>query len=522
LSDFEALRKTLIWAVDGPGEPVLDLDLDTLVGAVKEHRVTSRLLWRLVDESRAAPEPLTSALVDLHRNQATRMHAQMELFARIRAAVRAADPGAEVFPLKGFSLFALTGSPKHVRASNKLDVIASDPARVVAALPDEDWVIQGDGHPHEFAVSPSVIVYASFPVVGFPAADSAAADFDPAAGTGAVRVPRRFGRSLIRFEELAAHPAASAVPLDGPVSSPAMAALIRCVHSYLGYTMFPELLPVATCFLDEVAQVRELLALEGFVPQEFDELVARYDAGLAAAFVRRLSVQLLGADPFAATRASAALPADDKVWFPQDLWWDGVTGFPAYLGWDARELVVRSPQHPSLGDTLGADSVVLRGGEEVVIRLEPGDRAGTRFLFHADDLRHSTLTCRADPDRLLLRLSLPETGADRFAVMSVADGFRRYELFAWPGQSRTAHYTFEDGPKPTADNKLRPARRESAICHEETVGERHLLSIAVPWDGTGGPDAGVLRLIVRARQQRAPWGEVERTLVVPLAVSVVN
>jgi hypothetical protein len=511
MQDVTALRNTLIWAAGGPTEPVLDLDPVTVLDAVTEHRIAGRMLRRLQTTRTPVPERLRRILLDRVQGDMIRVHEQMRLFSRIRASVRAASPGDDVLPIKGFALFALAGDLFRVRPSNKLDLIASDPALVVQAVPDDAWSLHRGDHAFTYGVSPSIIVHNAFPVVTFPQRTRAAA-FAPGAHAGVHRVPHLFGRSLITFDDFARHTAEPVVPVAGPVSAPEMAALMRCVHSYMGYTTYPGLLPIATVFLDELCQVGELVGLDSFDGQVFNTLVARHDAVLAVDFVRRLWRELLGSDPLAAVCPPGPAGDDAEPWFPQDLWWDGFSGFPVHLGWDAGELVARSDGHPDLITMLGPNRVTVHQGEEVAVPLAVDGSASARFLHYSPDHAGAVLTCRADDERLSLRVLLPGTDPGEFAAMGVVVGPHSYEIFDWPSENRSTAQAYT-GSKPLADGTR---------CRGEAVGGRQSLSISVPWDGLGRPDRRDIRVLVRARQQRKPWNEVVRSLIVPLVVTVAD
>jgi hypothetical protein len=298
------------------------------------------------------------------------------------------------------------------------------------------------------------------------------------------------------------------------VLRPEMAILIRCAHVYVGFAMNTQPLPRATVRLQELVQMRELLALPSFDPAHFRLLLTRFGAGLVVDFARHLFHRLLDEDPFDAVLGRSA----SRSAFPLNLWWDGsAAGFPVVMDWDPHELILRSAGLPDLADLLGPAEVRLGADGRVRVSFLGADdtlEAG-RYVMHRIGGGIGggiLLDCSASDHALRLRMSLPPVADNHMAAWGVQAGTFRYELFYRPG---AGEHDFSDYSSTPAG----PDDAPRVVACERDGGHTEMV-LDLPWASLGRlgmPSAGEgLPLTIRARVQERPWGVVAGGVVAPL------
>jgi hypothetical protein len=515
MEPFDALRRTLIWAAGGSGTPAFaDIDESALLNALHLHRLDTRMWHRLEVSGTAAPERLHAEITARHHRDVARTKEQIARFARLREALRSLTGTDEVLPLKGFGLYALTGREEHVRFSADLDVLgaqAADVAKAARTVTNEGYHHHGEEHPYVFAHMRNFEVHARYVITGFPAGLNPE-DFDPARHPQALRLPRPFDESTVRYDDLA-RDAVLAGADQTPVPSAEMSLLIRCAHIYVGYAMDPRPLPVATVRLEELAQVIDLLRLQTFDHKRFRNLCQRFRAGLVAGFTRRLCREILHVDPFPPAGDNSDRPWDEHDWFPQNLWWDGIgAGFPVWLGWNPQDLVVRDPQTPELIDALGPMPVPVGADHSARVALfGPRPTPGARYiaLNHHDELRSADVTFEFRDRALRTTVSLPRTPPDQMSIVGLASGDSRVELFFKPREDAAEFCDW-------SVHRLPEGQITSSATDD---GCQHVLVIDLPWQVFGRdrrPERGEsVPLLVRARQQVRPWGDVVAGVIFP-------
>ncbi len=516
MTSTDALRNTLIWAAGGPGspEPGQVGEAELLFG-LRHHRLESRMLHRAREAGVTLPQSLADALARRHAEQRELVGHQSRLYGQLREALRSLSPEAGVAPVKGFSLFALTGAEQHVRHSADLDVIGSDPALVAQAalsITGAGYHHHGEDHAYVFAHMDEVEVHTRYLVTGFPERE-APHGYDVHANPGVMRLTQPFSVSAIEFPTVAKHLVDTSL---GPVPGPELALLVRCAHIYVGYAMDPYPLPLATVRLDELSQMMDIVALDSFSETGFQALADEFDAGLVVSFARTLCRELLGADPFEAAGKAAAIGPVTRTWFPQNLWWDGIgAGFPVRLGDAPGELVARSAGRPPFNSELSPATIAADAhGRARVTFLGDGPDEASRYFWHAfhGGMGQIEAEFAMSEDGVRATITMPATPRDQMSMIGLASGESRVELFYKPDGdvSDFADYSF---------TKLAAG---SAAGTGRVDGQRHVLTVDLPWAAFGRtrrPDSGEeLEVIFRGRQQVRPWREVTGGVVAPLLI----
>jgi hypothetical protein len=515
MSASEALRRTLIWSAGGSAQPAFaDIDEEVLLSALREHRLDTRIWHRLRNSDVAVSPRFRGEIEARHEGDLRRVAQHISLFGRLRDALRTVAGTGQVLAVKGFGLYALTGQQEHARHSNDLDVLgasAADVARAALTLISEGYHHHGEEHPYVFAHMRDIEVHTRYVITGFPAGEDQAA-YDPAGHTGALWLPTAFTETSVGYADLARDSVTGqvgGVPLPGTE----MAVLIRCAHIYVGYAMDPCPLPMATVRLDELAQVIDLTRHATFSPRRFRRIHEEFQADLVVGFVRSLCLEFFGLDPFAPERDEPASPAAVHGWFPQNLWWDGIgAGLPVSLGWNPRELIVRSPDVPDLVTMLGPMRVpVPADGPARVGLIGAAATPGARFiaLNHHKELAFAEAEFEFLPHALRTVVRLPRTTDDEMSAIGVASRDSRVELFFKPREpvAEFSDWSVEQLPAGLVTSTAR------------VEGERHILVLELPWRMFGyddPPGRGEQVLVaVRARQQVRPWAEVTSGLLFP-------
>lgn len=518
MTSTNEIRDTLLWAAGASTTPVLTEEVTAdLLDAMRDHRLEARLLARAERDGVEVAPGLAARLREHTESTLRRVHTQIELFRSVRDTLLAQDPDSRLLPMKGFSLYALTGDPVHAPFSHDVDVIGRDPQAVAAAVEQTDgsgYHFHGEEHPYVYAHMDDLEVHMHYVVTGIdPRLE--AHDVDVTTRTGVLEVGTPFSASLLTHADMVEHTAPGRGAAAGlEVLRPEMAVLIRCAHVYVGFAMNPQPLPWATVPLEELVQLRDYLALPMFDAERFRALHARHDAGLVTDFARELSLQLLGHDPF-----EPVLPGGPtRTWYPGNLWWDGSgAGFPAAVPWAADQLVACAQTHPDLVDVLGASEVMLpaAGTTATVTFLDPGaPDAAERYVHHA---YHGGIA----PVRLELSeiaggvRAAARFGAvddDQMVAIGWASGDHRYEVFFRPGDGTHDFADYSDAPVP---DDVAPS---VVACTADADATTITVDLTWPSLGrAGAPDgADGVPLLFRGRVQRRPWGEVAGGVVAPL------
>ncbi len=517
----EALRAALAWAAGAPGAPphLAAHHLPRLVALLDAHRLGARFLRRVRAEGSAPFDEETLRAVEERLARTTAAVEQRIATAR-RLADRLRQAGADL-PLvlvKGFTLYGLTGDPCHIRRSGDLDVVADEPRRLTELLRAEGFVPEGEldvldeycrlRHPRDGLVEVhSHVRVPRYPEGGDPA------DVAPGAHPGDWWQP-----AYLRTHQLGQRRLAGMLTAPGGVSGlpllrPEAALVAQSCHAFGDYVMAPLPLPEATVRLDEIAAVADLAGLPGFEPGVLAELVDGTGAHDALAFVRSMAVDLLGKDPLA---HAAGLPqrCGPRDRFPVDLWWDGVDGYLADLGWDPGQLLVRDRSAiPAVLDRLGAPVLRLaREGDTCEVRA-PGDGSRPSRSVHRAVPGHAfDVRCRLvrQASGLTATVSLPAATAGTFSALSLNFGDHRYECFYEPDTDRFRH----------DDYSVRAPGANGFGARRVARAGRDVFEVELPWAALGEPQHGVLPLLLGVRHQRAGWGRMLGGAVLPLRLGV--
>lgn len=527
----DMVRAALIWAASGRGTfPDFNLiDQDEFCNAVGRHRLDGRLLDRLRGAERSVPPRLLAGLNERQRDSADRVRKQMDLYSAARQELRVAHPSSDLIPLKGYELYAHSGHDRHIRRSNDIDVMGYDPDLVVQSfnrlgptsvhqvqIPDEyaNLVVRSAGMP---PTGMPVDVHKQFSITNFrPSAEAEAYRIDSASGPR--EITDRFSTTPLRYSDLIGY--LITCDRDGrslAVLRPEAAVIIRCAHIIKDYLINVSPLPCATVRLDELATVIDLAKLKSFDPGIFNALCSRADAQFVVEFIRKLTVDLMGTDPFSG-QMMPWLHSSQEMWFPQNLWWDGLNeGLPANLGWSPGELVIRSPDYDDLTNRLGPFPVKTdQYGHVKMTMLSNNSDDYRRYFFRKGSQRRADiilhLTVR--PEALEISASTPAASSDDMSAISVSSGDWRYELFCNPCESRV---DFTDYSLTASHG----ANCEPKCTHD---GTRHHLQMTLPWQSLGRDTAPArgehVPLLFKARRQARGWGKIHWVVVAPIALVI--
>jgi hypothetical protein len=254
---------------------------------------------------------------------------------RITALALAATGQPPVF-LKGFSVFALTGERRHIRASDDLDVLTAAPGKLCRALLDSGY--EGEDRTahdsHELAVlrdgEGAVDIHRYFPVATYPAwLSGPEAGRLLAAHSGLRFQPPRHYCSVksVAYGDLVGRLARedekTPEAADLPVLAAAASAFILCAHEFRTYVE-PVFWRPFCVTLGTLADVYDLALHPRFDPRAFWTMVDRFRGHDSVRLVRYLLDRFFGTDPFAAGMSSTA-PA---FTFPRSLTSFGVWAMP--------------------------------------------------------------------------------------------------------------------------------------------------------------------------------------------------
>ena len=271
-----------------------DVDEAELLGLVAGHNLFSRLHRRLqAERPRWASRTLTIQAWNLFRYARQRTGAHIAALHEITQAYRGAG-GTAILPIKGLSLYALTGEDDSLRVSGDIDLYADDLDGLWAAMTglgyhtDEDE--RGEDNSH-FAVMSrgdiQVELHRTFPVWAYPAGLTDA-DLQPAHNPGVWVQPfPDLRENNLRHADMAAHAVAGLAPGTESLRVPdsTLAAFLLCTHAFRHYVE-GHALPAPIVRLGEVADIRGLFRHPRFDIGKFQSLVDKFGGHDAVAFAR--------------------------------------------------------------------------------------------------------------------------------------------------------------------------------------------------------------------------------------------
>jgi hypothetical protein len=277
---------------------------------------------------------------------------QMKLMQEIARMV--ATPSLPLIPIKGFTGYAFTGDPAHIRWSADLDLFFCDLERLNTALQElgfserpslrfnqfdlvscEDLDDQ-EGHPapavngqHEYremvrGQHKEVEIHGYFPVFTYPEG-VAEADLFPENHPGywMQTFPNTEGRGI-----LYKHLRASAIPGTAPetkefmIPEPALSVLVGCAHIFAHYLVvgpFDNWLPLK---LVELAEIRDIAQDPRFNRTRFQQLLHKFGGQDAVNLTNHLLRTYLNSNALAFTALQPA--AERRKCFPRFVrWWRG-------------------------------------------------------------------------------------------------------------------------------------------------------------------------------------------------------
>jgi hypothetical protein len=251
-----------------------------------------------------------------------------------------------------------------------------------------------------------------------------------------------------------------------------------------------------------------MCALPGFDSAVLRTLIDATHSADTVAFLRAVTLDLLGHDPLAAALGPFRRPAA----LPVDLWWDGVDGFLTDLGWRPGQLVVRDESPLSVLRRLGATTlaVPLTGTPVPVAALGGEGPAAPRFVHRvvAGERFDTRVAVSAGEHGLTVDLSVPAAGPQWMTAVSYNFGDHRWEAF------------FADPAQPVQfdDYSITEHTGRAAAVAAHRADGRDVIRVDLPWARLGNPQrrAEPLALLLGLRRQRLPWGETAAGVLLPL------
>lgn len=496
------LLQILKWAAGAPEyltpiqDLVQDVDEDALLQLIAAHGLYNRLSRRIqAEHPRWASRNFSIRLFGLSRHARQVVHQQAEALREIVLALPAGTPA--VIPVKGFSLYALTGESDNLRASGDIDVFADDLEGLRAVMTGLGYSTEeSHGGGSHFAVmyrnGVQIEVHRSFPVWAYP----------PGLVMADMRFqshPRVWAQPFSDLRETAigywdiaegAGPGAAPEMQDLTLPNLTMMALLLCVHVFRHYVE-GQALDSPIVRLGELADIHDLMRHPRFNGKRFWALVALLSAHDAVSFVRHLLHLFLGADPIGALdQAGAPDQGRNQGQTPDGAGLSGMASFPMLLsswsGWAAPhapdELLQRlNPQ--DVFDRLGPNRVTAGCGWYDAFPLAHGGAAGAGILSRI-------IVQSVAQQQLPVRLSVHWGGdALRFDIeilWPLPRGYRYQVLLYYP-------YKFQ-GTRPAGFETLYSNVRWAEIGHQDH--ERPVGS-GVPAQNApdqNGVDCGPMRL----------------------------
>jgi len=304
--------------VDVAVPSLADVDVDRLLPAFWQHKLTDRFLARVYDER---PEWIDSPLLDATRVQANEVRRNIQTRFELLGEIEAAelDPGQlPVVIVKGITSFALTGDRRLLRRTNDIDLLWHDPAGLTDVLASLGYHTSDDHcRNHEYSAvyrhGVKVDVHNYFPVE----TPRQVAVLGPSNGHRVLSTSS-FLEAELSYDFLRS--SAQDSGLAGlRVPSIEVAVLIAVAHSYREYAHQPFALPNGTVRIGELLEIQRLSTDPRFDPTRFAALVEMFQAGTSVGFVSHMLTTGLGLGQLPGTDDGDG----DRTRYPRDLWLDG-------------------------------------------------------------------------------------------------------------------------------------------------------------------------------------------------------
>lgn len=370
------LRRVLKWAAGCPADvsDIGGVDEDRLLEQVAEHRLARCLLDRL---RRDKPAWGRRSLMTRAWGQCQRAGEQMRRHAAALREIAHACAAANQPPpimVKGFSLYALTGRPEHLRYSADMDLFGDDPTRLVDTLRALGYadVARVSLAPHEYAVMERggvlIEVHSHFPVQCYPAS-IIPLDYIPEQHPGIWWQPE-YQNSLphteITYQDMMNATARGAAPeADGlTMLTPPMMVIILCAH------IFRNIIEGRRPRVCEFADVRDLVQHPAFDSGRFSEIVEKFEGRDAVRMTNHIGMCCLG---------TQLLPQDtnEGEWNTEQRLLQAL-GY--WVGWHSFEEMLLPPEPGDLFARLGANAVIAATGGVSTLYSVMGAGAGEQIM----------------------------------------------------------------------------------------------------------------------------------------------
>ncbi|WP_165864060.1 nucleotidyltransferase family protein [Capsulimonas corticalis] len=314
-----AILQILKWAAGAPGDfdAVRSVDEDALLLLIASHNLYSRFFRRVQKERpRWASRVLNIRAFTLNRFARHRIQQQIASLGEIVKSVPAV--AGPVIPIKGLSIYALTGGDDNIRVSGDIDLFSKDPESLWEAMTrlgyaTEEKRDKGSHVAVMYRGDVQVEIHRSFPVWSYPPG-LAGADMRPEAHPGLWIQPfSDLRETSIHYQEIADESCPGVAPgtQDLTAPNPMMSALLLCVHAFRHYVE-GQALESPIVRLGELADIHDLARHPQFDERRFHRLVNRFSAHDAVNFVQSLARQYLGAVPFRTPNPAGALSSDES------------------------------------------------------------------------------------------------------------------------------------------------------------------------------------------------------------------
>ena len=322
-------------------------------------------------------------------NNLAKQRTQHQIASLLEIVQAAPTDTGPVIPIKGLSLYALTGENDNIRMSGDIDIFAENPESVWVAMTGLGYATE---EKHEegshFAVmhrnGEQVEIHRSFPVWTYPPS-LAAADLRPASHPSLWMQPfSDLRETSIQYEDIAGEVCPGIAPKTQglTVLNPTMAALLLCVHAFRHYVEGHALdSPIVR--LCELADIHDLLHHPQFDEVRFRSLVSRFSAHDAIGFVQCFLHLHLGVAPHGESHQLELLDRDEVA---GERWGAGIKPFPMLLSSWAGWIAPQSPDELLLPlnskkvfDRL-APNLVTAGGWHCTSSCNQNEAAGTQTL----------------------------------------------------------------------------------------------------------------------------------------------
>ncbi|HEX6684520.1 MAG TPA: nucleotidyltransferase family protein [Candidatus Limnocylindrales bacterium] len=511
----------LIWAAGGAAPLAPQPDPQTLLAAVRAHRLEVRLQRRLAQERPGwADESLLAGVTDLAQEARLRAVRQFDALSELLSATAVACQPTLV---KGMTYFLLTGAEHTITRSVDLDLFAQDLPGLRDGLTALGFQADRKDPPqpygrkvrHEFAKlsrgDVEIDLHRCFPVWSYTAEVA-----DPRATRPADNPGIWSCVDSLRWGQVgAASIRASAVTRPGPngrgvpLAGPEMAAIISCSHLFANYVAeFPR--RFARIRLGELANLGELLATPGFDWPRFERMAALFHAADAVAFAFALVARWLG-------RTHPLPPGARAPWQPlppRTLWFargDGGFVVSTIGAEEPEDVVIRRTPHRRLVDHLEATRI-RAGSEQDLLWYTMLPASGprlTRVYLHRTD---APLLIRVAVSRvaggLRFTVAVPPTPAGAETNLLLDFGDRIIECVEHPSGQLFAYDRTVERRFPPDTVKVRRRDGPDAPGYEVTV----------PWDllPAGTPSKEEIAVVLGVRRWQTDGERPQAGTLVPL------